>query len=106
MGEILDLKVSENKESTHFMLLMKNPGRTHFRTEGHIEIKNIEGKKIHQVPVPDAVVLPESEREIKCTLEQKLDPGSYKAFCEIDIGRQELLGFIKEFLIKNENNNK
>lgn len=106
VGEIMDLKVSVDKESTHFKLGMKNQGQTHFRTKGHIQIRNSEGKKIHKVSLPNEVVLPQSEREIKCTLKEKLLPGSYEAFCKVDIGRRELLGFKKEFTVKNENNEK
>lgn len=104
LGEIMDLEVSVDKGSTHFKLWMKNQGQTHFRTKGHIQIKNSEGKKIHKVSLPNEVVLPQSEREIKCTLEEKLLSGSYEAFCRVDIGRKELLGFIKEFRVQNENN--
>lgn len=100
IGKIFDLKISENNNSTEFIILIKNDGKTHFRTKGNIEIKNKESQKIYNVNVPNVVVLPESEREIKCRFNEKLPKGKYRAFCKLDIGREELIGFIKEFTIE------
>lgn len=102
VARVLDLKFVKDKEVSNVVLSIKNPGNTHFRTQGRVEIFDVSGKKTLEVEIPNEVVLPESQREIKCPLQKKLPPGTYKAFCRLDIGRAELLGFEKELLIKNE----
>lgn len=101
-GEILDMRITEEKNSTGIILFIKNTGKTHFRTNGTIEIRNTLGEKVQEVTIPDTVALPESEREIKCLFQEKPGPGEYEAFCKLDIGRNEILGFVKEFRIQNE----
>jgi P pilus assembly chaperone PapD len=101
-GEICDMRITEEKNSTGIILFIKNTGKTHFRTRGTIEIRNTLGKKIQEIAIPDTVALPESEREITCLFQEKPEPGEYEAFCKLDIGREEILGFAKEFTIQNE----
>ena len=48
-------------------------------------------EKILDLTIPDEVVLPESQRSVFCPLPHPLEPGTYKAVCEVDIGRPELL---------------
>ncbi len=102
IGKIFDLRISQKNNSTNFIILIRNESKTHFRTKGKIEVKNLGNNKTFEVMIPNVVVLPESEREIKCVLNRELTNGKYQAFCKIDIGREELIGFIKEFVIGNE----
>jgi len=102
VGEIIDLILHEEDNSHVCILVIKNRGKTHFRTQGSIEISDNNGKKVLDVMIPNEVVLPESEREIKCKLNGKLSAGKYTALCTLDIGREELLGFKKEILIQDE----
>lgn len=101
-GEILDIRITEEKNSTGIILVVKNTGKTHFRTKGTIEIRNTLGEKVQEITIPDTVALPASERKIKCLFQEKPKPGEYEAFCKLDIGREEIIGFVKEFTIKNE----
>ena len=99
-GKILDVAVSGKEESTEFFLILKNLGKTYFRTKGSLEITDPQGAKAHEVTVPNEVVLPESQRKIKCILKEKLPKGNYKLLCKLDIGREELIGFRREFSIE------
>jgi P pilus assembly chaperone PapD len=101
-GEICDMRMTEEKNPPAIVLSIKNTGKTHFRTNGTIEIRNTRGKKVHEVTIPDSVALPESERKIKCLFQEKPDPGTYEAFCKLDIGGKEILGFTKQLTIQNE----
>ncbi len=102
VAQVLDLKFLKDKDASFIVLFIKNPGNTHFRTQGRLEIRDASGKKILEVEIPNDVVLPESQREIKCPLQKPLPPGTYRTVCRLDIGRAELLGFEKELLIKDE----
>jgi len=101
-GEICDMRITEEENSTGIILSIKNTGKTHFRTKGTIEIRNALGEKIQEIAIPDTIALPESKREITCLFQEKPEPGEYEAFCKLDIGRKEILGFEKELTIQNE----
>jgi len=102
VAQILDLKLLKDKGASYAVLVIKNPGKTHFRTQGGVEIYDASGRKTLQAEIPNEVVLPESQREVKCPLPKEPPPGTYKAVCRLDIGRAELLGFEKEWFIKDE----
>lgn len=101
-GEICDMRITEEKNFPGIILFIKNTGKTHFRTKGTIEIRNSQGEKIQEIAIPDTVALPESKREITCLFQEKPEPGEYEAFCKLDIGREEILGFVKKLKIQNE----
>ncbi len=98
-GEIVDLAPSGDPARPGFVLTMKNAGVTHFRTSGRVELTGEDGTTT-AVDVPDEVVLPESERRVRCDLKSRLAPGRYKAFARVDIGGQDLLGFRTEIVIQ------
>jgi P pilus assembly chaperone PapD len=102
VAQVLDLKFLKDKGASYAVLVLKNQGKTHFRTQGGLEIYDASGKKTLQAEIPNEVVLPESQREVRCPLPKALPAGAYKAVCRLDIGRAELLGFEKEWLIKDE----
>jgi P pilus assembly chaperone PapD len=94
-GDVVDIKLARKDNSQALVLVMKNTGKTHFRTKGRIEVFDSGKKKIMDLEVPDEVVLPESEREVACPLSKALEPGTYRAVCRLDIGRPEILGLEK-----------
>jgi hypothetical protein len=102
MAQVLDLKFLKDKDACYAVLVIKNPGKTHFRTEGGVEVFDPSGRKTLRAEIPNEVVLPESQREVRCQFQGLLASGTYKAVCRLDIGRAELLGFEKEWLVKDE----
>jgi len=90
-GDLLDIKLAKKDNAQVLILVVKNTGKTHFRTKGRIEVYDSNNKKIMALEVPDEVVLPESEREVSCPLSKTLEPGAYRAVCRLDIGRVEIL---------------
>ena len=102
VAQVLDLKFSKDNSVSCAVLVIKNPGKTHFRTQGGVEIYDASGRKKFQAEIPNEVVLPESQREVKCPFQGMLPPGAYRAVCRLDSGRTELLGYEKEWLVKDE----
>jgi P pilus assembly chaperone PapD len=99
-GDVVDIKLARKDNSQAMVLVMKNTGKTHFRTKGRIEVFDSEKKKIMDLEVPDEVVLPESEREVVCPLSKALEPGTYWAVCRLDIGRVEIVGLDKALKVE------
>jgi P pilus assembly chaperone PapD len=90
-GNLLDLKIGSKDNGPTIILELANTGRTHFRTRGTIRVFDSGGRKISDLDIPDDVVLPEGRRDVACALPNKLDPGSYRVVCRLDIGRAEML---------------
>jgi len=90
-GDLLDLKLGIKDNAPALALTLADTGKVHFRVKGTIRVYNASGEKILDLTIPDEVVLPESQRSVFCPLPHPLEPGTYKAVCEVDIGRPELL---------------
>jgi len=99
-AKINGIEVSLHEEIPEFDVSIENTGKTYFRTKGSLEILEEGGKIINKIDFPDVPVLRESRRKIKLKLEKKLPPGNYLAFCKLDIGREELIGFKKAFSVE------
>lgn len=70
---------------------LRNPGLTHVRASGHSSIVDLDGRVLQSLPVRDAVVLPQSEREISLPLEQPVDRPAFSVLSQIDGGLPQLL---------------
>jgi hypothetical protein len=99
-GEITNLTFGMHPDGKpEFLISFQNTGKVHFRTRGEIFIRDKERKEVARVPLPDVPVLPQSSRDLKATLEEKLLPGDYVAELIIDIGKKELLAGERKFSI-------
>ncbi len=99
-AKINEIEISFNEETPEFDVMVENTGKTYFRTKGSLEIQDQREKVITSIEFPDVPVLRESLRIIKLKPEKKIPPGNYSAFCKLDIGREELLGFKKSFTVE------
>jgi len=99
-GDVIDMKFGQKAGSPAIVLVLKNPGKTHFRTKGRVEIFDAADKRIADLEVPDEVVLPEKTREVACLLSKILEPGEYRALCRLDIGRPEILEMEKALKVE------
>ncbi len=74
---------------------LKNTGRVHVRTRGHMIVYDKKGTVVRRLLIPDVPVLPESERDLAVsTVDEKLPPlgpGEYRIEMRIDVGMPELL---------------
>ncbi|MCX6565630.1 MAG: hypothetical protein NTW38_04290 [Candidatus Aminicenantes bacterium] len=90
-GDLLDLTLGTKNDTPALVLALSNTGHTHFRTKGVIRIFSAAGDKIFDFDIPDDIVLPESRKNVSCPLPRPLEPGTYRAVCELDIGRVEII---------------
>ena len=99
-GEITNLSFKLNPEGKpEFLITFENSGKVHIRTRGEILIRDKAKKEVAKMPLPDVPVLPQSSRDLKATLEERLLPGDYVAELIIDIGKKELLAGERKFSI-------
>jgi P pilus assembly chaperone PapD len=74
---------------------LKNASRTNVRTKGTLTVYDKAGTVVRQIEVPNAPVLPESERELAMPTagegEALLAAGDYRVEVKIDVGQRELL---------------
>ncbi len=74
---------------------LKNLGPVHARTRGTAVVFDASGRPVRQLTVPNAPVLPESERELAIPTanegEAPLAPGTYRIEVKLDLGMRELL---------------
>ncbi len=74
---------------------LKNAGRVHVRTKGQMVIYDAAGTAVRRVALPDAPVLPESERDLIVALSEEgqspLPAGEYRVEMRIDVGLPALL---------------
>lgn len=99
-GTLEDLVFESSGSGQLIKLKLINSGRTHFRLKGQIQIRTEEGKELARVDIPDEPVLPDSQRWLSLRLKENLPPGRYEAEARLDIGRDELLGLIKEITVR------
>jgi P pilus assembly chaperone PapD len=74
---------------------LQNSSRANVRTKGVLTVYDKAGTVVRQIDVPNAPVLPESERDLAIPTagerEQPLAPGEYRVEVKIDVGLRELL---------------
>ncbi len=75
-----------------FKLYFKNNGATFLAPSGKIEIKNILGGRVQELPVEKIYVLPSSLRLVKISWNSKLGIGAYKARISLDRGYKDAFG--------------
>jgi len=93
------LRAEPKKDGIDFILLLQNTGKVHFRTKGTITVTDSKGEKAFEVEIPDAPVLPGSEREMKIPYDKPVPKGKYSALVVVDLGNKELIGAKTEFSI-------
>jgi len=99
-AQLQDFQVSLEKKGLVFKLVLANQGEGHFRLKGSkIMVKNSQGREAALVKIPDIPVLPKSSRELEIKEDLTLPPGEYRAEAVVDVGRRELLGRKKAFVI-------
>jgi P pilus assembly chaperone PapD len=72
-------------------LTLRNAGRVHFRVSGETRITDAVGRISDTVPIHDAVVLPESEREIIVPLPKALPADGFTLLSRVDVGLPDML---------------
>jgi P pilus assembly chaperone PapD len=74
---------------------LQNASRANVRTKGVLTVYDKAGTVVRQIDVPNAPVLPESERDLAIPTagerEPPLAPGEYRVEVKIDVGLRELL---------------
>lgn len=99
-GHATGLKAQPRKEGVDFMLTLQNTGKVHYRTKGTITVKDASDQKAFEVELPDAPVLPDSDREIRVSYDKSIPKGKYSALAVVDIGKKELIGAETTFTIE------
>ena len=72
-------------------LSLRNRGRTHFRVSGRSRILDSAGTVLRALAVEDAVVLPQSERDILVWFERPADLSEFTVLSRLDVGLPEWL---------------
>jgi P pilus assembly chaperone PapD len=76
---------------TGVKLTVRNAGTGHFRLNGELRILLPDGTRQQAAPVDDAVVLPQSDREVFVSLKQALPSTGFTILSRIDVGLKEWL---------------
>ena len=99
LGHAAGLKAEPKKQGVDFVLTLQNTGKVHYRTKGTLTVKDAADQKAFEVEIPDAPVLPDSNREIRITYDKSIPKGKYSALAVVDIGMKELVGAETGFTI-------
>lgn len=93
--ELTDLSQRMVGGEPRVIAVLKNPSRRTIRTKGMLVVYDKSGTAVRELPVPDAPVLPESEREIAISLaageQAPLPAGEYRVEVKIDAGLPALI---------------
>jgi hypothetical protein len=95
--EITDLKSRFlPNQPPRIVAVLKNSGERSVRTRGTLTVFDKTGAKVGEMPVPDAPVLPDSERELAIDVWNAergpaLPPGEYRVEVRIDVGMPAVL---------------
>ena len=89
--ELTDLSQRMVGGEARVIAVLKNPSRRTIRTKGTLVVYDKSGTALRELPVPDAPVLPESEREVAISLTggkhtSPLPAGDYRVEVKIDAG--------------------
>lgn len=96
--ELTDLRVQSTAGETQVVATLKNTSRRSVRTRGAMVLYNASGLAVREFPVPDAPVLPQSERDLAVALAAppgadvpKLSAGDYRVELRIDVGQPAVI---------------
>lgn len=96
--ELTDLRVRAVADETQVVATLRNTSRRSVRTKGAMVVYNRSGVALREFPVPDAPVLPLSEREVAVpialpprTSEPRLPAGEYRVELKIDVGQPAVI---------------
>ena len=99
-GHAKSLRAEPKKDGIDFVLLLENTGKVHFRTKGIISVTDSNGGKAFEVEIPEAPVLPGTEREMRAPYDKPVPKGRYSATAVVDLGNKDLIGAKAEFSIE------
>lgn len=102
-GSIEKLNASWNPESRKLVATfrVKNNGDSFIRFTGHLEIKDVRGKKAGEVAFKEGYILPDSAREFSLKdSELILPPGVYVGLAIADFGERSLKAVQTTFEVK------
>ena len=90
--ERLELKpLDGGKEGWEVRTSFRNPGTTHYRVRGTVELTTREGAPVRSFDYADFPVLPASPRTVVFEVPGPLPPGVYRLRAVVDVGRPERL---------------
>lgn len=95
-GKILDITTSPEEKLKELVINYENSGRSYFFSSGQLEIINAKGKKILKTQLPGELILPQSKRQVRFVLDEKLVPGRYSIKCSLEIPSMKKVEFNKE----------
>ena len=72
-------------------LTVRNPGLVNVRVSGESRILDSAGRVLQRLPIPDAVVLPQSERDLVLRLDEPVTHPAVTILSRLDVGQTELL---------------
>jgi hypothetical protein len=99
-GRIVDLILYENNGEKEIKIDIENEGRFYFWTDGRIEIKDGKDKRIISKELPEERILPGARRELRLTLDEKIEPGNYSVICILKLPSHKTLEFQKNIAFK------
>jgi hypothetical protein len=88
-GEIIEFSTAKYYQQgpINFLARFKNNGTNHFQTAGTIKIKNMFGKEVARLDLPEHIILPDSIRRFESRwYPSQWSVGQYKALLEIKDG--------------------
>lgn len=99
-AELIDLRQrtvgAPGQQMLQVVASLKNTGRRYVRTKGTLVVHDSGDKVVRELPVPDAPLLPESERELAIAVVDPakkiaLPPGEYRVEIKLDLGMPALV---------------
>lgn len=69
-----------------------NEGNVRLNPHGRVEIRDVQGKTVEVIILPEVKVLPGQERELRFEQKMDLDEGPYVALAVFDYGGEKLVG--------------
>ncbi len=94
-GLIVDMILYKNNGEREIKIDIENEGRFYFWTDGQIEIEDDKGKRIISQELPEERILPGTRRELRLTLDEKIEPGNYSVTCILKLPSHQTLEFQK-----------
>lgn len=98
-GKISSLSYEEGKNGGVINVSLLNTGRFYFYSQGKLKIKE-NHRKLKEIQLPEEIVLPQKERNLRIHLEKKILPGEYTLHCSLKVSSDQWLEMDKRIFIK------
>lgn len=98
-GKISGLSYEKVNNGGVINVSLVNTGRFSFYSGGKLEIKENQGK-LKEIQLPEELILPQSERDLRIRLEERISPGEYTLHCALKVSSNHSLEKDKRLLIK------